>query len=454
MADILGPASAANSVTSRPSDDRTFGAQDTWFKDCTGPDIDDGTEFRASWFNGVLAKLRNVWRINGALAADPTTKIVAENEADDFGLSKALQHLLQRDLVRYGVDTGAANALVVSLSPAPPELLPGMVARVKIGHDITGASTLTVNGIGPYPITHPDGSATGQGDGVAGEIAFLEFDGSRWQKVGLSALVLAASRTYYVDAALGDDANDGRQAGAGHAFKTIQKAIDVAAKYNLNGFNINIQVADYVGGNYGPFICTAINGSGGVNITGNIATPANVTVAAASGPAAQGEAGRGYNLQGLKFTAAATDTLGGRPGAGVWSKPGCTIGVSNCELGYCYDAHLDAQGGTIAFGGNIRVSGGCNVHAFANNGGTIYSTGLPLTALNIVNAVTISAFVAASVNAIVIPTYSSITGKANVTGAKFSASMNGVIATNTGDVNYLPGSTAGVADGSTGGRYN
>ena len=50
------------------------------------------------------------------------------------------------------------------------------------------------------------------------------------------------------------------------------------------------------------------------------------------------------------------------------------------------------------------------------------------------------------------PVFGSITGAANVTGAKYIANMNGVINTGTGNINYLPGSTPGST--ASGGQYN
>ncbi|NEW96653.1 hypothetical protein [Rhodopseudomonas sp. BR0G17] len=56
--DILGPASAGG-VTTRPADDRTIGAVDTYWIDCSGPGKQDGTQIRAAWFNKMQQQLRN-----------------------------------------------------------------------------------------------------------------------------------------------------------------------------------------------------------------------------------------------------------------------------------------------------------------------------------------------------------------------------------------------------------
>lgn len=77
--DLLGIAST-NAVTARPADDRAFGANDTWFKDCTASGAQDGTQLAAAWFNAITAQLRRAIRGTG----------VTENNADDDMLLKAI----------------------------------------------------------------------------------------------------------------------------------------------------------------------------------------------------------------------------------------------------------------------------------------------------------------------------------------------------------------------------
>ena len=56
--DLFGPASAPGAVTVRPTESRSFGAQDSFYKDCWSPDLDDGTELQAASFNQWLANMR------------------------------------------------------------------------------------------------------------------------------------------------------------------------------------------------------------------------------------------------------------------------------------------------------------------------------------------------------------------------------------------------------------
>lgn len=191
MPDILGPASAPNAVTVRPSEARSFSLLDSWFKDCSSPTVEDGTDLQANFLNGLLAALRKIWRMNGKLA-DNATPVVPEIGSDDNGLAAALAQFQQRGLPNYAEDTGGANAIVIDLVPTPAELKAGLFARVKIKAANTGATTIVVNGSAPIAVKHPNGAGLATGDLIANGIAFLVYDGTVFQ--------LAASHT---------DKNDG-----------------------------------------------------------------------------------------------------------------------------------------------------------------------------------------------------------------------------------------------------
>ena len=87
----------------------------------------------------------------------------------------------------FAVDTGSANAYVVTLAPAPIALVDGMVQRVKITHTNTGASNLNI-GLGNNAIV-AGGAPLAGGELVAS--GYYEFTYgaaiSSWQITGQSA---------------------------------------------------------------------------------------------------------------------------------------------------------------------------------------------------------------------------------------------------------------------------
>jgi microcystin-dependent protein len=171
MTDLAGPASnTVNVTTVDPGDSRVFGASDTYFKDCT-PGNNDGTGLPASWFNGLTKLVRGAIRGMGITV-------------DNTNFNMLLQ-AIQAAAVPYGVDTGAANALVVDVNKPGFSLAAGTSIRVKVANTVTGAATIDVKNagvdLGTYNITRTDASALNPYDLVTGQISALTFDGTEFQ---------------------------------------------------------------------------------------------------------------------------------------------------------------------------------------------------------------------------------------------------------------------------------
>ncbi|QMV32424.1 hypothetical protein 8G_00030 [Ralstonia phage Hyacinthe] len=82
-------------------------------------------------------------------------------------LPSDLLHAIQASSLINGADTGAANACVVSYSPAIAALKDGMVLWFKAAAANTSATTLNVNGLGAYPIVGGSHSALQGGEIIA-----------------------------------------------------------------------------------------------------------------------------------------------------------------------------------------------------------------------------------------------------------------------------------------------
>lgn len=234
MSDIIGPANAANAVTVRPAETRSFLSLDTWFKDCSGPLADDGTSVEASWLNGMLAWSRAIWRGNGN-RLDGVTPVVPEFGTDDAGVLKAIQQLIQRGQTNYAADTGTANAMVVSLVPAAVELKSGLIVRAKKGAaSNTGATTLSLNGFAAKPVLRADLTALQRLDLVANAPFEVVYDG-------------------WVDAFILVNFTGGQQTAAYADVSVFSASGSVAVPYNANTIT--------------PFASATIGANGDVSIS-------------------------------------------------------------------------------------------------------------------------------------------------------------------------------------------
>lgn len=96
-----------------------------------------------------------------------------------LGSSLSSFALMQHDLVNmspiYAVAGGTADALTVTLNPAPTAYVDGMTLIVRTGTANTGAATLDVNGLGAEPVTKNTGVAVTAGDIQPGHVYILVY---------------------------------------------------------------------------------------------------------------------------------------------------------------------------------------------------------------------------------------------------------------------------------------
>jgi hypothetical protein len=266
---------------------------------------------------------------------------------------------------------------------------------------------------------------------------------------------LTTPKTYYVNGALGDDGNAGTSPGAG-AFKTLQRAANETVRYNLNGFNVAVYVAD---GTYAKVVLPVVNGSGGIWFIGNLTTPANCVIHANVGPAIQSNGGT-YYVSGFRLESDARDPLGA-PGVGLWAFPNayirCGLGDVGAvmEFGPCADGHLWGSSATLSIDGTIRIMGDAPYHMYADTACYMHHTwggAVPVPTIVVPSTRTFSqAFCCAQTNASMYPTFNISAGdKGRVVGQRYAVALNAVMYTGAGAL-YLPGTIAGTT--ATGGQY-
>lgn len=97
----------------------------------------------------------------------------------------------------YSVDSGSANAYVVTLGAALNGYVDGLTALFRATNANTGPATVNVNNLGVTPLARADGSALQAGDIVAGQVVQISYAGptSSFQvnATGASSQALVAS---------------------------------------------------------------------------------------------------------------------------------------------------------------------------------------------------------------------------------------------------------------------
>lgn len=250
---------------------------------------------------------------------------------------------------------------------------------------------------------------------------------------------LTADRTYYV-ATTGSDTSDGRTVST--PLLTIQKAVDIVAKLDLNGNSVTISVAD---GTYTAGVSDFKSpvGEGSVYLTGNVTTPSSCLISLASGDcitASTYSQAKRY-VTGFKVTSSS--------GSGLVVRDGAFLSFANIDFGACglYQMHT-LNGAILTAYGNYAVSGSAAVHLFAIYGSvvnvntkTVTITGTPSTTYGFVVARQ-----ASMVSAL------GMTFSGTATGPRYEANTCGVIFVNGAASTYFPGSVSGAT--ATGGQYS
>ncbi len=161
------------------------------------PDVDFTTEaasppIEISKLDQVLEDIAD--EITNSIAADGQTNPTANLKMNGFRLTNLgaataltdaarVSELIDQDHVYY-VDSGSANTLVITPSPAIAAYEEGQRFVVRATAANTGATTLNVNGLGAIAVQTPDGSALASGAIVVGGIYEFTYDANtspdRW----------------------------------------------------------------------------------------------------------------------------------------------------------------------------------------------------------------------------------------------------------------------------------
>jgi len=186
---------------------------------------------------------------------DPTDETAARQQFMDlFGQVRDYVNIHDN----YAVDTGAANAYVVTLDPVPTAYTAGMTIAFKAVNANTTTATLNVNSLGVKTLMKKGGTGLFSGDIPAGMIVVAIYDGTNFQtdlgfvshEANIAPHAAAtniprnttANLTYYV-ATTGSNSNNGLTVDT--PFLTIAKATSLIPQIVNHTVTINIAVGTY-----------------------------------------------------------------------------------------------------------------------------------------------------------------------------------------------------------------
>lgn len=295
---------------------------------------------------------------------------------------------IQAGTLIYGVDSGSANAIVATISPAIAAYTAGMTYYVKINAANTGVTTANLNSIGVATVKLHDGRSLYANALVVGMIAQLFYDGTNFQLLNAcdvnpaitsltsgsgNYITPTGAKYLYVEMAGGGggggaSGDSGKTDGADGSDTTFGGSL--TAGKGLKGTIGNVGgglVIGSTGGAGGSASGGDINLAGGYASGGGSVGVALGTVGGAGGNSAKGGGG-GCGTGAITARAGATNTGGGGGGAGgdgtrVSAGGGGGGGylekmISSPSATYAYSVGAGGAGGTAGPNGGNGGAGG------------------------------------------------------------------------------------------------
>jgi hypothetical protein len=257
--------------------------------------------------------------------------------------------------------------------------------------------------------------------------------------------LMSGNLTLYVNDTLGNDANDGLSNAAGHALKTLQRAVDIAFGFVPGQYIVTVRVDDasYAAG----FLVPARPGPQ-ISFVGNTVTPANVQVTSSSGSTMTVGGPNVATINGFRVSSNTSNGIY----HGIISNSGSQVTVKNIEFGAVGGGCIVSGNGQMYIDGPIKFSGNCSALLQSGYSGQILL--LPTSSFIVSNNITVSYASAAagtSAGIQVATTQPTWTLTGSVSGVRYVAAFNASIITNGGGANYFPGNSAGSV--SYGGQF-
>lgn len=354
--------------------------------------------------------------------------------------------------VFFGTDTGAKNAGAITLKPAPASLAnlagrPLVVQKINTAQD--GNYTLNVNGLGAIPVIQPNGAQLPAGTLSAHSVFIVCLDvNSNFELMsggtgGSSGgrIVLSGNTDFYISTT-GSDANNGTSSGT--PWLTFSHAWNVLTQnYDLAGFTATVHAADGTYTTGGGFSGVPTIGGGKIVFQSTSGSSATCIVNVSSGNCFTLTNGAVVTVNNIKLISATGD--------GFFIGAQSSLNFAGIDFGACgsYQIFVDEQGRANPTG-NYTISGSA-VNHWNVQSASEFHIGTTSITITITGTPAFTAFSRAANNSLIVfnslPTFSG-----SATGQRYNATYGGVINTGSGNVNFLPGNSAGSV--TPGGQYN
>jgi len=266
---------------------------------------------------------------------------------------------------------------------------------------------------------------------------------------GGSAVNTSGSQSGTQTGQTGNDANDCSANSIAHACLTAQHGLDLMQSVDANDHQFVVQLADgdynenlRITGTRSPIETNGVDAL--PELKGNVGTPSNVRLNAATSCFTATAATSQIGLDGITFNSGIIGVL-----AGSYA----TIQLYNVAFGAGLTAEdIGAVGGTVTLNDPYSIAGNPLDHWFAIDQGVIDASQLSGETITLIGTPAFGTAFAVALDLALINTPSDITFSGPATGDYYFADLNSVIDTSGGGPTYLPGSTPGVT--ATGGQYN
>lgn len=172
----------------------------------TGQPVVAGTVISSTAFNALTSDLAT--GLSTAITKDGQTTVTANIPLAGFKITGLGAATVGTDAVQYGqiqsntdklVTVSGTDTLTGSVTPALTAYAAGNLFSFVVANTNTGAVTINIDGVGSKAITRTGSTALVAGDMVAGQVALIEYDGTRFQLLNGNSytnLLVSGTLTY------------------------------------------------------------------------------------------------------------------------------------------------------------------------------------------------------------------------------------------------------------------